>query len=117
MDAETPPWPPRLRGDLASWLLVAPRVLDPDEEKTRPDAGKGPEGYVCQATLQSISELQGTVPRRHSGPSTATPTHLALHTRRGQFPPEDPGLFSAPGRLEVRRGRWGLLTRWNQRTG
>lgn len=92
-----PALPPRLRGDLASRLVPARRALDPDAEKTQPDAGKWPEGYVCQATPQSISELQGTVPRRHPGPDTATPTQSALSARRDPFPPNDAELFSVPG--------------------
>lgn len=40
---------------------------------SRPDAGKGPEGHVCHATPQSISELPGTVPRRHWAPPEPLP--------------------------------------------
>lgn len=38
-------------------LLFALRAQDPDAEKTRPDAGNGQEGHVCQTTPPSIREL------------------------------------------------------------
>ena len=106
---ETPDYAPRIRQDLASRLLLARRALDLDAEKTRPDSGKGPEGHVCQATPQSISELWGTVPRRHPGPSTATPTHPGPSITRGPFLPNDPGLFSATRRSGGAEGGAGGL--------
>lgn len=92
-EAEIPGFAPRLRQDLASWFLLARRASDPDAENTQPDAGKGPEGHVYQAIPQSISELRGTVPRRHPGFSTATLTHPDPSATRGPFPPKDPGLL------------------------
>ena len=71
---ETPDFAPCLCRDLTSWLFQARRALDLDAEKRRPDAGKGPEGHVCHATPQSISELRGTVPRRHWAPPEPLPS-------------------------------------------
>lgn len=69
-----PVLPPRLRGDLASRLFLAWRALDPDAEKTRPDAGKGPEGYVCHATPnQSVSSGED------SPKMTSWPLHSHSH--------------------------------------
>lgn len=103
LKAETAGFAPCLHRDLASRLMLARRALDLNVEKTGPDARKGAGRTRLSCYPQSISELQGTVPRRHPAPLHSPSHPPSPSIRRSPYPAKDPRLSQRQRETEVPR--------------